>query len=82
MCLFIQAQLENLSIVAKNFKGKILFMHVNVDVVDKFERFHVQRMLDFFNLKKEDCPTIRYVQPFFNPHSHKVCATNPLPLQK
>lgn len=41
--------------VAPGFKGKVLFIYINIDEADN------ARILDFFGMKAEDCPTYRYI---------------------
>lgn len=41
--------------VAPEFKGKILFIYINIDETDN------ARILDFFGMKAEDCPSYRYI---------------------
>jgi len=41
--------------VAAKFKGQVLFIYVDVDNAEN------DRILEFFGLKKEDCPTIRLI---------------------
>lgn len=50
-----KAKLDIFKAVAPSFKGKALFIYVDIDVTDH------QRILEFFNTKMEDCPTYRYI---------------------
>jgi len=49
------ATLEDYKVAAKDFKGKALFIYIDIDDEDN------QRILEFFGLKTEDCPTVRYI---------------------
>lgn len=40
---------------AGNFKGKVLFIYINIDEDDN------TRILEFFGMKSEDCPSYRYI---------------------
>jgi len=42
-------------IAAATFKGKVLFIYVDIDNAEN------ERILEFFGLKKEQCPTIRLI---------------------
>jgi len=41
--------------VAPEFKGEVLFIYINIDEADN------ARILDFFGMKVEDCPSFRYI---------------------
>lgn len=48
--------LDTFTSVAKGFKGQVLFVYIDVKVEDN------QRVLEFFQLKPEDCPTLRLIK--------------------
>ncbi|KAM3921443.1 protein disulfide-isomerase-like [Leptodactylus fuscus] len=50
-----QDKLDNFKKAATSFKGKILFVLIDSDLPDN------QNILEFFVLKKEDCPAVRLI---------------------
>ncbi|XP_075072911.1 protein disulfide-isomerase [Mixophyes fleayi] len=50
-----QDKLDNFKKAATSFKGKILFIFIDSDHTDN------QRILEFFGLKKEECPAVRLI---------------------
>lgn len=62
MLLFVSKKADNFQShfdvfkdVAQNFKGKVLFIYINLDEEDNV------RILEFFGLKASECPTYRYI---------------------
>lgn len=50
-----QANYDIFKAVAPDYKGKVLFIYINIDESDN------ARILDFFGMKPEDCPSYRYI---------------------
>jgi len=47
--------IDNYKAVASDFKGKVLFIYIDIGVEDN------QRILEFFGLSSDDAPAIRYI---------------------
>jgi len=58
--------------VAPLFKGKVLFVYVNIDRGD-----HI-KILEFFGMKMEDCPTFRYIKLGTDQNKYKPDGTDTL----
>ncbi|MBN3314263.1 PDIA1 isomerase, partial [Atractosteus spatula] len=70
-----QDKMENFKKAAGDFKGKILFIFIDSDLDDN------QRILEFFGLKKEECPAIRLItledeMTKYKPESSEITADN------
>uniref|UniRef100_A0A4W3K8Z0 Protein disulfide-isomerase n=1 Tax=Callorhinchus milii TaxID=7868 RepID=A0A4W3K8Z0_CALMI len=70
-----QENLDNFKKAAENFKGKILFIFIDSEVDDN------QRVLEFFGLKKEECPSIRLItleeeMTKYKPQSEEISVEN------
>ncbi|XP_055509777.1 protein disulfide-isomerase [Leucoraja erinacea] len=50
-----EEKLNNFKAAAESFKGNVLFIYIDSEVTDN------QRVLEFFGLKKEECPAIRLI---------------------
>ena len=51
----LEGILEEYRKVAKEFKGKVLFIYINIDDEEN------QRILEYFNIKAADCPSYRFI---------------------
>ena len=51
-----QSRLDEYKKSAPEFKGKVLFIYIDIDVEDNL------RILEFFGLKPAECPSVRYIK--------------------
>ncbi|XP_030638258.1 protein disulfide-isomerase isoform X1 [Chanos chanos] len=70
-----QDKMDQFKKAAEGFKGQILFIFIDSDIDDN------QRILEFFGLKKEECPAIRLItledeMTKYKPESSDITAEN------
>ena len=51
-----ESRMEEYKKSAPEFKGKVLFIFIDIDQEDNL------RILEFFGLKPEECPAVRYIK--------------------